>query len=107
MEAIETPRPTNPHNVLSTLLSPLASRQCQIRPLQQGRVGQPPEIVTASVSHKREARNSPEGDGGNFGQNPEGGTASVYRKLYTTKSGYLTFDPCGMSTINWRTLYQE
>ena len=62
---------------------------------QQGRVGQPPEIVAASVAHKREARNSPEGGGRNFGQYPEGGTASVYRELYPTKSGYLTFDPCG------------
>ena len=104
---IKTPRPTNPYNVLSTLLSPLASRQYQMRPLQQGRVGHPPKIVASSVAHKEEARNSPEGDGRNFGQNPEGGTTSVYRKLYPTKSGYLTFDPCGMSTINWSTLYQE
>ena len=66
-----------------------------MRPRQQGRVGQPIEIVAASVAYKEEARNSPAGGGRNSGQNPEGGTASVYSDLYPTKSGYLTFEPCG------------
>ena len=37
-----------------------------------------------------------------FGQDPEGGTASVVCEVDTTKLGYLTFDPGGMSTINCR-----
>ena len=30
-----------------------------------------------------------------------GGTKIMFHKGDTTKSGYLTFDPCGMSTINY------
>ena len=59
------------------------------------------------MTHGGEVGNVPEGVGGNFEQNPEGGTASVARKGDSAKSGYLTFDPDGISTINWRTIYQE
>ena len=46
-------------------------------------------------------RHGSDGGGGNFGQDIEGGNTSVARELDTTKSGCLTFDPGGMSTINW------
>ena len=48
----------------------------------------------------------PELGGGNFGKYPEGVNGSVAREGDPTKLGYLTFDPGGMSTINWRTLAQ-
>ena len=66
----------------------------------------PPERVAASMDCKVEVRHVPEGGGGNFGQDPEGGTASVAHELDPPKSGYLAFDPGGMSTINWRKLDQ-
>ena len=40
--------------------------------------------------------------GGKFEKYHEGGTASVSHELYPTKSGYITFDPVGVFTINWR-----
>ena len=49
-----------------------------------------------------EVRHVPEGGGGNLVEDPEGGTASVASDGEPTKSGYLTFDPVEMSTINWR-----
>ena len=52
-------------------------------------------------------RHISEGGVRNFGQDPELGTTSVSRKGDTTKSGYLIFDPSGMSSINWRKLDQE
>ena len=52
-------------------------------------------------------RHIPEVGGRHFGQYPERGTASVAREGEPTKSGNLTFEPGGMSTINWRTLDQE
>ena len=48
----------------------------------------------------------PEGGAGNFVKYPEG-TVSVARKGYPTKSGYFTFEPGGISTINWKMLDQE
>ena len=42
-----------------------------------------------------------------FEQYPEGGTVSVSRKGDPTKSGYLTFDLGGMSTINFSILDQD
>ena len=44
-----------------------------------------------------------EGGSGNFEQDPAGGTGSMTRKRGKTKSGYLTFNPGGMSIISWRT----
>ena len=44
----------------------------------------------------------PEGGGRKFGKYPEGVTASVSCDRDTINSWYLTFDPCWMSTINWR-----
>ena len=43
----------------------------------------------------------------NFGQDPDGGTASVAGKGETTKSGYITSDPGQMSTIKLRLLRGE
>ena len=60
------------------------------------------EIVTTSTYCKVEVGHVPEGGGGNFGKYTEGGTTSVARKRYTTKSGNLTFDPGMISTINWK-----
>ena len=59
-----------------------------------------PDRVTASVAHNVEVRHVPEGGGGNFEKYPKGVTASVAREGDPTKSGYLNFDPGGMSTIN-------
>ena len=44
----------------------------------------------------------PEGGGGIFEQYYEGGTVIMAHKGYTTKSGYITFDPGVISTIKWR-----
>ena len=49
----------------------------------------------------------PKRGGGNIRKYLEVGTASVDLKVDTTKSGYITFDPGGMSTIDYRALYQE
>ena len=59
------------------------------------------------MDRKGELRHVPEGGGRNFGQEPEGGTAIVACERCTTKSGYFTIDPGGMSTINWSILYQD
>ena len=48
-----------------------------------------------------EVRHIPEGVDGNFVQDPEIGTASVDHNGDPIDSGYFTFDPDGMSTINW------
>ena len=64
-------------------------------------VGKSSEIFTAIMACKGEVEHAPEGGGRNFEQYPEGGTDSVTRKVDPAKSGYLTFDPGGMSTINW------
>ena len=66
----------------------------------------PPDRVAESVVHEKEERHVPEGGGGNFGKYPEGGTVIMASEGYPTKSGYLTFDPGGMSTINRRILDQ-
>ena len=49
-----------------------------------------------------EVRHVQEGGGRNLGKYTDGGTASVASEGEPTKSGYLTFDPVEMSTINWR-----
>ena len=67
----------------------------------------PPEIAAASVPREEEVRHVPEGGGGNFGKDTEGGTSSVDCKEDPTKSDYFTFDLIGMSKINWREIYQE
>ena len=46
-------------------------------------------------------RNIPEEGGGNFAQDPAGGTVRVAREGDTTKLGYLTFGSGIMYTINW------
>ena len=61
-----------------------------------------PERVSASIACEGEVRHVPEGGGGSFVKYPEGGNASVYREIETTKSGYLTFDPGVMFTIKRR-----
>ena len=101
VETTKTPRPTKPSNLISVFLSPLASWQCQLRAYRQGRLGRNPEISASRVDRGGELRHVSEGGGGNFGQDPEGGTSSVALEGELTKSGYLTFDPYGISTINW------
>ena len=61
-----------------------------------------PERFTSSVARKGEERNTPEGGDRKFGQYQEEGTTIMARKGEPTKSGHLTFDLGGMSTINWR-----
>ena len=53
------------------------------------------------MAYEEEVRHVPDGDGGNFGQDPKGGTTSVAREGDPTKSRYLNFDPGRMSTIKW------
>ena len=72
-----------------------------MRQICRGRVYNVPERVAAIVYREGEVRHVSEGGDGNFGRYPEGGTASVAREEYTIKYGYLTFEPGGMSTINW------
>ena len=96
------PRPTKPSSLISTFLSPLALRQCQLSPRRQGRVGCAPERVTPSVTHGGEVRHAPEGGGGTFGQDPEGFTVSVSCKGEATNSVYIAFETGGIPTINWR-----
>ena len=64
-------------------------------------MGDKPEKVTAILASEGELLNSPEVSEGNLKPYPKGGTASVARKGDPTKSNYLTFDPDGVSTINW------
>ena len=67
-------------------------------------MGYAPEIFASSVAHKGEVIQIPEGGGVKFGQNHQGGTASVAHEGDPTNSGYLNFDPGGISTINWGVL---
>ena len=76
-------------------------------PCHQDRVGHAAERVIVSISCEVEVRHITEGCGENFLKDPEVGTASLTRNGNSTKSFYLTFDPGGMYTINWKTLYQE
>ena len=55
------------------------------------------------MNYEGEVRHVQEGGGSYFGQAYEGVTTIMYHKEETTKSGYLTFDPGGMYTINWKT----
>ena len=97
----KTPRPTNPYNLISTLLSPLVLWQFQLLPRRQGRVGHAEERLAASVDCEGELRHIPEGGRRKFGKYTEGVTISVAREGDPTKLGYLAFDPGGLSTINW------
>ena len=63
-------------------------------------MGKKPEKVTASLACEQELGHSPEVSEGNLKKYPEEGTASVAREGEPTKSGYLTFHPSGMPTIN-------
>ena len=86
VETTRTPSTTNPYNLISTLLFPLASRQCQLHPRRRVIVVHAPEILEASVDCEGEVRHVSEGVDGNFGQYPEGGTASVVCKGNPTNS---------------------
>ena len=77
MNKTKIPRPTNPSNLFSTLLSLLALRQYQLHPCYLERVVQPQERVKAIIASEGEVRHVPEGGGENFGQDPEVGTGSV------------------------------
>ena len=70
-------------------------------PRRQGKVGQAPERFTSSLACEEEVRHVPEGGGGNFVQDTEGGTTSVACEEETPISGCLTFDPGGMPKITW------
>ena len=94
-------RPTKPYNLFSTFLSPLELWQFQLCPCRQRRVGPTTQRVTSRVAHKVEVRHVPEGGGGNFGQDTEGVNTIVDHNGDPNKSGYLNFDPGGISTINW------
>ena len=59
------------------------------------------EKVTAILDYEVEFGHAQEGSEGNLKTDCEGGTASVARKGDLTKSGYFTFYPGGVSTINW------
>ena len=63
-------------------------------------MGNPTERVAESLAHKGEVKHVPEGGGEKFGQDPKVGTTGVAREVDSIKSGFLTFDPGGMSTIN-------
>ena len=77
MDTTKTPRPTNTYNLLSTLLSTLASWWNQIIPRCRGRVGHAPERVTSSMAREGEVGHIPEGGTGKFEQDSEGGTVTV------------------------------
>ena len=70
-------------------------------------MGDKTEKVTARLACEGESGQAPGGSEGNLKPDPEVGTTSVVCKGDPTKSGYLNFDPIGMSTINWRKLDQE
>ena len=59
------------------------------------------EKVAAILAFEGELGQALKESEGNLKPYPEGGTASVSRKGYTTKSGYLTFNPGSVSTMNW------
>ena len=49
-----------------------------------------------------EVGHAPEGYGGNFTSGPVVDIANVDRVRDPTKSGYLSFEPGGVFTINWK-----
>ena len=57
--------------------------------------------VAAILAFEGELGQAPEKSDGNLIPYPEGGNASVSRKGYAIKSGYLTFYPGSVSTMNW------
>ena len=59
------------------------------------------ERVAAILACEGELGQALEESEGNIKPYPEGGTASVSRKGYAIKSGYLTFYPGSVSTMNW------
>ena len=65
-------------------------------------MGNPPDRVEEIMAREGEVMHVPRGCGENFEQDPEVGIACVAHEGVTTKSGYLTFDTRGISTINWR-----
>ena len=81
------PSTTKPSNLIFTLLLTLVTRQCQMRPCLRGEVGHAPKRITEIVDIEGETRNIPEGGDGNFGQDPEVGTASVSCMGHPTNSG--------------------
>ena len=102
VDTTKATRPTNPSNLISTLLFQLESWKCQLHPRFPGRVCHTIDRDTASVAREGERGHDPEGGYGNIEKYPEWVTTSVTCKGDTTKSGYLTFDPGGISTIYLR-----
>ena len=64
-------------------------------------MGDKPDKVTEIFYCNGVLGQAPEGSEGNLKPYPEGCTASLAPKRESNKSGYLTFDPGGFSTINW------
>ena len=93
--------PIKPYTLLSTLFSPLTSWKGLLLPCRRGIVRHASERVTESVSCKGEIGPLPEGGGETLTTYNVVVNSRVYFYGETTKSGYLTFDPGGMSTINW------
>ena len=69
---------TDIYNLFSTFLSLFYSRQCQLSPRHWWIVGHDSYIFRLSVDSEGEVMHVPEGGGGNFGQDPKVGTASVH-----------------------------
>ena len=69
-------------------------------------MGAKPEKVTENLAFKGKLGQSPESSEEKIALNPEEGTAIVDHEGVTTKSGYLTFYPCEIPTINCTALYE-
>ena len=78
-----------------------------MRSREQERVFHDQDIVTASVDCKEKVGPIPEVYGTNFTLDTAQGTASMSYNVEPTKSGYITFDSGGITTINSMILYQE
>ena len=85
------PKTTNTSNLISTLITPLNSRQFQLRPRRQGRLGHAPERVIANAAPEVEVRNFLVGGGETYGKDPEGGTASMTCRGGEPNQGTLPF----------------
>ena len=59
-----------------------------------------PDKVTATLACQGEPGQAPEGTEEDLKPDPEGGTTSVAHEGERTMSGYPTFDPSWISTIN-------
>ena len=100
VDTTKTTRTTETSSLISTFLYSLALLKFQLNPHCQGRVGHAPETVAEVMACEVEVRHVPEVGGRNFGQDPEGGTASVAHEGDPSNLRYIAFDPGGISKIN-------